>query len=201
VPFTIWKVGRVVSAKKLEGQFGPHYWDVLGECLHVKPKKKGPPSFKVIKELPKTAAEYQDLHQKRYTTTVKALINNAFSEIEELTTEMQDAYLSMSEDLQTSDVGLRRKDAAERLELLVIDKPDTLVSASKFEAFFLPTADLSSRSKRAGNAGAMLRAASVAIRSSLEAHEEDKSDMAKLADRLVTLADRAECVNFSAVES
>jgi len=151
--------------------------------------------------MPKTAGEYQDLHQKRYTTTVEALINNAFSQIEELTKEMQDAYLTMYENLQASDVGLRQKDAAEGLELLVIDKPVIPGSASKIEAFFLPAASLSSKSKRAGNAGAMLRAASVAIRSSLEAHEEDKSDMAKLADRLVTLADRAECVNFSAVES
>jgi len=200
-PFTIWKVGRVVSAKKLEGQFGLHYWDVLGECLDVEPKKKGPPSFKVIKEMPKTAAEYQDLQQKRYTTTVEALINDAFSQIEELTKEMQDAYLTMDENLQASDLGVRRRIAAEGLELLVIDKPVIPGSASKIEAFFLPAASLSSKSKRAVNAAAMLRAAGVSIRSSLENHKEDQSEMDKLACRLDILSDRAECVNFGGVES
>jgi predicted GTPase len=75
--FKLFKVGTVVTEAELKELYGPHADDVLSDRLDLQlgdqeggQRRK----FKISKELPTTAAEYQELQTRRYTLTVTQLV-------------------------------------------------------------------------------------------------------------------------------
>jgi hypothetical protein len=156
---------------------------------------KGTSEGQGLKPLP-SPQDYQKLKVKHYTTTVEALISDGYATLLELGDEMQSVFDSMPENLQFSDLGERRQEAADALSNL--SEPDVPEGCGSLEAFFLPSLDLGSRAKRATEAADMLRAAAAAIREKMgdDASDEDRSEWESLADQLDSDVSDVEEVEF-----
>lgn len=177
VPFKIYRKGQEVTDAALKAQFGDRYREVLGERLKQHPKKgKERPKYTVQADLPDTKGEYDRMQQKQFTTTVEALISDAFSEIESLAEEMREAFENTPESLQGSGAGEARGEAADNLESLHSDQPDIPDICTEIEVYFLPAKDTSSRAKRASAVQDMLSSAAGEIRSFIENYEEDEEE-------------------------
>ena len=214
VPFKIYRKGQTVKDGELKNQFGDRYREVLGERLKQLPRKgKERPTFTVEADLPDTKGEYDRMQQKRFTTTVEALISDAFSEIESLGEEMREAFENTPKSLQGSGAGEARGEAADTLESLHSDQPDIPDICTEIEVYFLPPKDTSSRAKRASAAQDMLSSASGEIRSFIENYEEeeeegkegeekekkeapDLDELESLADKLDEIGDEVGGVTF-----
>lgn len=192
-------VGVVVTGRSLKDGYDAYFAQVLGDYLQALPRRgKEHQKYQVLKELPDKDG-YNDLRTKRFTTTVDTLIEDAYSTIEELASEMQEAYDNMPESLQGGDVGKRRQEAADNLSNL--DKPDIPDDALEVSTVFLPSLDTSSRAKRASEAADMLNTAAGTIREQIDKMEEaaekpDTSELEELADKLEEDSSELEGIEF-----
>ncbi len=193
-------VAGVVTGAALKSKYDAYYRQVLGDALQPLPRKrKERQKYRVAKPLP-SKAEYDDLKAKRFTTTVEALVDDAYGVIEGLAGEMQDAFDNTPESLQGSGVGEARQEAADNLSNLT-DRPDVPEGCKDISTVFLPSLDSTSRPKQAQEAADMLSTAASAIREQIgKAGEgDDKPDTAEweeLADKLENDASELEGVDF-----
>jgi hypothetical protein len=199
--FTAWKKDQEVTARELETQFGDRYYHVLRFRLRQLPGtgERSRPRYAVREDLPATQAEYRQLHDRRFTTTVETLIGDAFSVIDELAGEMREAYDNTPDNLKEAALGCRRGEAASTLEDLAADVPDIPEECGDIDVIFLPRLDRNSRAKRAADAAAMLYKAAEGIHSYLkenEGEEGDASELAELAGELQEVSDELAGVDF-----
>jgi hypothetical protein len=195
--WTVWPVGSVVTETVLKKQFNHYAVALLGNRLEwVAPtKERERTKWKVVQELPLTPADYNALVEQEFTTTVGALVEDAFCQIEELGYEMREVYDNMPENLKGGWVGTQRQEVADALENLACGKPEVPGGAEGIKVIFYPAADLGSRPKRASNAADMLRAAADEARSYVEKGGED-AGLKELADSLERVAEEVEFIDF-----
>lgn len=199
----MFSVGQVVTKAALVKEYDQHFWEVLGDLIQNLPRKKRErQKYKINKELPSKAV-YMALKVKKYTSSVENLIDEAYQVIEELASEMREAYDNMPESLQQGDVGERRNEAADQLENISPNKPDWPSDAPSVDVVFFPHLDTSSRSKRASEAADMLTTAAAELRA-YEPEEGDtelKEQFEQLADQLEEDASDLESVDFPGMYS
>jgi len=128
------------------------------------------------------------------STTVGDAISTAFGIIEDLATEMRDAYDNTPESLQSSGVGEARGEAADALEGIseVDDVPEQFAEL-KVTFYALPLKSKASRRDRMADG---LRYAEEAI-TALEAYEgADEDGKDGLITDIQSMIDEAEAVEF-----
>ena len=203
MPFS---VNQVVTGTALKKEYDAYFERLLRDHLEPQPRKRREHArFKVTKPLP-SKAEYLELRNKKFTVSVDGLVEDAYDTITELAEEMQEAFDNTPEPLQNGDVGQRRQDAADALGEFML--PDIPAEADDITVLFLPSLDLSSRSKRADDAAEQLRTAAQAIRdfvSEMEEKEEgedtDSHTLEEFADQLENDATELENVDFPGMYS
>lgn len=119
--------------------------------------------------------------------TVASLIDSAFDEIQSLAWEMREAFDCTPENLQNSEVGQRREDAADSLENL-LDCPEILPWLDGIVTKFTYRRTRSRRD-RAYEAVCMLRTSAEAIRVRIV-------ELQCYADDLLNTAEELDCVEF-----
>jgi len=192
------EVNQVVTGTALKKEYDAHFERLLRDYLEPQPRKRREHArFKVTKPLP-ARDDYFALRNKRYTVSVDGLIEEAFDTITELAEEMREAFDNTPESLQEGDVGQRRQEAADALENFSL--PDIPAEAGDITVLFLPSLDLSSRSKRADEAANKLRTAAEAIADFLsddnEDTEGDNQALKDLAEQVENDASELEGVEF-----
>ena len=187
-----------ISLKKLKSTYGLHARTILRDYLEELPRKKGAVrSYKIVKKLP-TVDEFNALRTKRFTTTVDDLVEAAFSEFEELATELSEWYDNLPEQLQESDKAYQLQEAKDALENLT--RPDLPDSVVNMEIFYMPAEGIKSRAARRDDAVARLQAVVDELNDLLSDDKEDadfdKDDVEALASDLEAVINEAEGVEF-----
>lgn len=194
------KVGAEVGITKLKNLYDGYALRVLPGHFESVPVERGKRrKYKVVKDTP-DKEEYLRLKSEMYSTTIEAMVDEAYSEVEVLGEEMRDWHDGMPENLQDGDVGSRVNEAADALEYL--DRADYPDEMAEITTVFYPSLDCSSRAARAGEAAGQLRHAADEIREWLENDdqktlpEEDRTAASEYADSLEEHADELEAVEF-----
>lgn len=201
--------GSIVTSTALHKEYDHYAEQVLSKYLKREPKtaRRERTKYSVLEQTP-TKEEYIKLKQEKFKTTVGALVADAFSDIQSLADEMQEAFDNMPEGLQQGDVGTRREEAASALSS--IDEVEVPEEVSDIEVVYYPSLDTSSRSKRAAEAAFQLRAAAEAIREFIDNfnsqlgddEEENPCEVdSSVADELESAADDLEGVEFPGMYS
>lgn len=175
-PKPVAKKDDIIGIRKLRSAFDEHVFLVLGNSLQrMENTAKGKPAqYKVVADLP-TYAEYQQLKRKKFTTTAADLMATAWEELQSLSEEMRSWHDNLSESLQQTEVGQSVGEVADELE--GYEDPNQMTDIlDEIEVVYLPAIDVSSRSKRASEAGSMLQAAAEAIRNFIEQYKEDQEE-------------------------
>lgn len=200
--FKIVNIGDIVISTYLQQRFNGQAPQVLASNNLISEEERQPRQqrrYKINKELPSKEA-YLLLHRKFFTTSVTGLVDDAFSEIEELRNEMQERFDNTPESLQQTEVNQAVEEAANVLR--DIEQPDIPNIIGELEVFFVPAADLGSRAKRASNAAFMLDTAAAAL---LEWADEEKNktnfpeqveEVEQAADELEELSSTLSDVEF-----
>lgn len=113
---TLPKIGKIITKRKLMSLYGDYAMSVLGEYVSQLNTKRGEiRKYKVIKQLP-DVAEFKNLLDLRYTSTVEGLISDAYSEFTSLGDELRGWYDNLPESFQGGDKGECLDQAASSLE-------------------------------------------------------------------------------------
>jgi len=193
----------VVTAAALKKLFGGRdAVPVLSHLaiLEVLPReRKQWQKFRLLVDLP-TGEQFAEMERTMYTTTVGALVEDAFCEFETLQGEMDDWYSNLPEQFQQGDKGQALEEASGMLGGL--NRSDIPQVAEGLTVFFRPGQGLGSRSARCEEACAMLNAAKRAVEEQVAKLEEDDelnesiNDLNAFADELEGAAGEAEGVEF-----
>lgn len=179
------KIGDVVSARSLTKLYGDYFFQICRELVAAEPtkysdaapgkrKRRLPTVYKIVSELP-TVETYRELLRKKYTTNVANLVSEVQSEIEDLTSELQEWFDNLPESFQSGSKGDALNDAICSLESIQL--PDVPEGAEDIEVYYLPSLDTNSRPKRAMEAASKLIAAKEAVDEKvIELREENKPD-------------------------
>lgn len=207
----MFRAGEIVGVAKLKSTYDSYVLQVLGDkivCLPTqmtqgaKGRRRLPAKYRVKEDLP-TREEYTALKHERFTTTVDALLEDGYGEIEQLASEVRDWFDNLGDNLQQSDKGQCLDEAASSLEN--IDKPEIPEKAAEIQIVFLPSFDLGSRAKRASEAADMIRSAGTAIHEWLGDNDINEGDLydelTELADQCESHADEVEAVEFPGMYS
>lgn len=160
------RVSDVVGGVAVKKRYDNYALMVLSDYFETLPAEQGkegrrlPPKYRIKKDLP-TIEEYHQQRNKKFTTNVDSLVDEAFSEIESLAEEMRSWYDNLTEGLQQTSKAEEINEAADTLE--GIDRIDCPESADGIEVLRLPGLNVNSRSDRASDAQDMLTCAFEAV--------------------------------------
>jgi len=160
--------GEEIGIRRLTGLYDQYILIVLRNRLQQLPTKRGKPRmFRVIEELP-DLDEYRRVRDERYTTTVEALVDEAFSDAQSVGEELREWYDNMPENFQSGDRGCAIDEAASNCENL--DQPTMPGNVGSGEpldlyefdirsvpVLFLPSLNCNSRSIRLSEAASQLQ--------------------------------------------
>ena len=183
---------RIALTKK---KYGAHDETVLTWAGYLKrlPKaKREQAKYEILKPLP-NQAEFDELRNKKFTTTVGTLIDDAFQEFGDLATELGDWYDSMPEQLQQGSKADQIQEAQQALENL--SKPDPDENAAALQMIFIPDEWVESRDQRRSQAVNMLNKAADWLDSATK-DEDAKEIFNGLAKELREQASEAESIEF-----
>jgi len=169
---------------------------VLGSLKTIRGRRP-PAKYRVKKDLP-PPAEYQQLKNQKYETTVESLVGDGYGEVESLGEEMREWYDGMGENLQCSGNGEAVGEAADALEN-ASDAPELPTVLGEIKLVFLPDLKITSRNDRCCEAASCLRQASDAIGEYIAAEDvkgDDATDYQEITDQLANHADELEAVDF-----
>jgi len=195
------KIGKAYPRVSITRAYDGYVWDVLkGHCEELPRAKKGQRiSFKIVAALPEKS-EYLQLKERHFTKTLDALVDDAYSIVDELQKELEDAYENMPEGLRGSSVGEARAEAASELESISGDQPDVPQLVSSLRIVHYPSLRQSSRGDRADEAANMLRAAVKVVQKYLESgvklKKAEAKDVAEFVEQLEDHASQIDGVEF-----
>jgi len=197
---TTFKVGKDYPGRAVSRAYDGHVWEVLKGHFQVLPRSKGQRiSFKVVEALPEKD-EYLQLKERHFTSTIEALVDEAFEVVDELQGELQEAYDNMPVGLQGGAAGEARLEAAGQLESISGDAPTLPDSVSAIRLVHYPALRQSSRGDRAYEAAAKLKAASHEIQkyinSGLKLKKAAVAELEECLQQLESQADEIEGVEF-----
>jgi hypothetical protein len=194
---------KVVTGISLKKTYGSHAVFVLGGRLEALPrehKKGAKQKYKVLETLP-TTEEFCNLRARKFTTTVDALISDAFGEFESLRDELQDWYDGMPENLQGSQKGEDLQNAIDTLGNL--EAPVVPTEVENLETVYIPQEKIDSRPDRRDDAVSKLATAVDVLNDAMDDEDsetkytdEQKEGIQQLIDDLENLASDAESVEF-----
>ena len=148
------KIGTIVTKLKLCNAFDRHAIRVLSDYLDPQQQEKGKQrKYKITKELPELR-EYNALKTAKFTRSLSDLIDEAYSEIKTLAEEMQEVHDNMPENLQETELGNARQEAADQLS--DVQRPEIPNVLESLTVLHYPSSKLSSRSDRAAEAVSIL---------------------------------------------
>jgi ParB-like chromosome segregation protein Spo0J len=188
-PARAFEVGEVVTATALTKAYDAYAERVLPkECLEEqeRTKKRERRKYKILAPLP-GPAEYRRLKNEQYTYKAGRLLDDAFSEIQELGNELEWSVDNMPESLQGSYVAEQKMEAGQELTNLAEDKPDLPDGAADVAVLHVPSLGQSSRANRASEIAVSLRSAAEALRG---------RGFGDVARALEEVADNLEMVEF-----
>ena len=204
--FKQYRKGQEVGIIALKNAYDQYAPSVLTRRLKIVDRHREPESgkrrraiarYNVVEDLP-SQQEYIALRDKFYQTTLEGIVSDAYSEIDELASEMREWHDGMGENLQCSSNGEAVGEAADALENCQ-DQPDIPESIEDLELTFLPCLKITSRAARASEAASMLRDAASRIEGHIESSslsQEDEDDFQGIVDHMVNHADELETVSF-----
>ena len=173
----MFKVGEVVGVIRLKNSYDQYAIMVLGGYIERQEterkqtasgkSRRAAATYKIKKPMP-NMAEYQQLKQKRFTSSASELMSEAYSEITSLAEEMRSWYDNLTDTLQQNDRGQRVDEAANTLES--ISEQDSIDLMNEVEVYHLPSLDTSSRSKRAAEAASILQSVAAACHDYVSEH-------------------------------
>jgi len=205
----MFKVGEVVGVIRIKNAYDQYALMVLGGYVERQEterkqtasgkSRRAAATYKIKKPMP-NMAEYQQLKQKRFTSSASELMSEAYSEVTSLAEEMREWYDNLTEGLQQTDRGTRVEEAANTLE--GISEQDSTDLMNEVEVYHLPSLDTSSRSKRAAEAASLLQSVAAACHDYVSEHRgeaktEDSDDSGTSYedsdyDELDSIADQCE---------
>ncbi len=187
-----------ITSRSLKSTFGTHAAKVLKEYLKPLDRTKGQmQKYEIIKTLP-SRAEFHELRNKTFTTTVESLITDAQSEAESLRDELQEWYDNLPESLHNGDKGQAIEEAISNIESCYRFKSFCYRSTRRSTVVHIPDENVSSRSDRRNEACSMAQS----VIDKLTDLNEDKdvttteSDRNDLIDELETFIDDLNNVEF-----
>lgn len=199
----MFQVGETVSIIRLKNAYDALVVTVLADSIEYiyvgkGDKKKRPPAqYKILKRLP-TKDEYSALKVKRFTTTIDGVFEDAKNSLEELASEIREAYDQMPESLQQGSRGETIDNTASTLEGLDFD--DCPEVCSHIEIVYFPSADLSTRSKRASEYADMLTTIKSHLDDWVAEHKPDDEESVKMTFKDSSGADVEVEVDWSELE-
>jgi hypothetical protein len=194
------KIGKAYPGQSFSRAYDGHVWEVLRGHFQPLPRTKGQrTSFKVVAALPEKN-EYLQLKERHFTKTLEALLDEAYEVVDELHDELQDAYANMPKGLQGGTVGEARMEAASQLETISGAAPTLPDSVSAISLVHFPALRQSSRSDRADEAAAKLKAASQEIQkyinSGIKLKKAEVAELEECRQQLESRADEIEAVEI-----
>lgn len=202
------KAGQPVTITKLNKTYDRHAPDVLRDSLErIEVPRGSPRQWRCLFDLP-SVEDYQRAKREKYTTTVGALVADAWGTLEDLASQMRDWYDNMPDGLRDADQGSRVGEAADTLEGL--SEPDVPNDLENLPAYHPPGLKQESRADMASEAADMLEAAKDALEARAEelrgmdekddGTEDTTEELAQAADDLASeleqLADEVRNVEF-----
>jgi cell fate (sporulation/competence/biofilm development) regulator YlbF (YheA/YmcA/DUF963 family) len=193
----------IITGIALKKTYGGHAVAILSGRLEALPrerKKGAKQKYKVVSNLP-SLEEFQALRAKRFTTTVDALVADAFSEFESLKDELQEWYDGMPENLQGAQKGDDLQSAIDALANL--EAPDVPNCATNLQTVYIPVEKVESRPDRRDDAVARIDTAIDVLNDAMDDDDSDvkytdeqKEEMQQLIDDLENAKNDAEGVDF-----
>lgn len=193
----------IITGIALKKTYGGHAVAVLSNRLEALPreqKKGAKQKYKVVSDLP-SVDEFHILRAKKFTTTVDALVSDAFSEFEELKGELEEWYDGMPENLQGGQKGEDLQSAINTLGDL--QAPDVPEFVTNLETVYIPTEKVESRPSRRDDAVARIDTAIDILTDAMDDEDADvkytdeqKGEMQQLIDDLETEKSNAEDIEF-----
>lgn len=194
-------IDEIITGTALKKRYGVHAPAVLGDRLERMPRNKGEwEKFKVKADLP-TVEEFNDLRSAKFTTDVESLIDDAFTEFEDLRDGLQEWFDSMPENLQSGQKGEDLQSAIDTLDS--IERPDVPEFIGNIATVFIPSEKITSRPDRRDNAVSELQTAVEMIQDAMDDEESEvkftddqKEEMQALIDNIENAYGEAEGVEF-----
>lgn len=194
---------KIITGISLKKTYGSHAVAILGGRLEALPrerKKGAKQKYKVLQELP-TVEEFGILRARRFTTTVDALISDAFGEFESLRDELQEWLDGIPESLQNGQKSDDLQTAIDTLDNL--QAPDVPTEVSSLETVYIPQEKIDSRPDRRDDAVNRLATAVDVLNDAMDDEDaevkytdEQKETIQQLIDDLENHIDDAEGVEF-----
>lgn len=178
-PKPIGQIGIVA----LKNRFDRMAVAVLSEYIELSDDRKrgSPRKYNILKALP-SKEEYDVMRDKKYTRTIRSLIEEAFDDAEDLKNELEEWFENLPQGFQDGDKGDAINSAKDQIEYA--ERPELpedndlefveLVTLLKAEVIFLPL-EASSRSDRLGECNRMLEVAIENLPKSNAATDEIKT--------------------------
>lgn len=187
------KMGKCYSKRSISGSYDGYVWQVLlGHFEPLEDSRGRHTIVKVVAALPEKS-EYLQLKEHRFTCKVDALLAEAYEIVHELQNELQEAYDNMPDGLQDGTVNQARLEAISGLEFVSNDQVELSDDVSTLRCCHFPALRQKSRSDRACEAAAMLRAVSAAIMKRRKKNDgSKKSDVLALQECCEKLDSQAE---------
>ena len=150
-------MGERLTGRQLTSRYGSSWRKVLKGSFQLFGPEGKNTIYRFQKPLP-LPEEFESLLRKKCTKTVLKWVEEAFSIIEELGSDLRDAFENTPESLQESDVGMARNEAATILEELAYEKPAIPETLKRKKVFVPPPKRLKSRRDQANEAADILEA-------------------------------------------
>lgn len=173
-------IGDIFGAVKLRNMFGQYAIEVLESnkfIEEVSQKGESRTKYRISKAIP-TKAEFQQLQNEKFTTSVNTLVIDAFGEAEILGDEMQSWYDNLSEGLQQTDKANSVQEAADAMQGRTL--PDLPDITEHIKTVYLPSKNVTSRGDRAAELAAQLHRAAEVIESWLDDQQFDEDGNGKI---------------------
>jgi hypothetical protein len=172
---TKFSIGSIVTKQAIRKEFGAHALGKIEDKLESQPRaKREQRKFKIIAELP-APEDVKKLVRDSFTTSIGDAAESAQSDAEQLKDELQDWFDNPPESFQGGQKGNELEDAISEFDS--INWPEAPEFAADLKCCCIPNEDSNSRSDRACESAALLRAAGEVARQESETDEEREDDL------------------------
>lgn len=180
---------EVLTVRGLKKRYDEYFPVILEGLLlprdQTKPRQQA--SYSVLCDLP-SREEYERLKVEKYTTTVKSLMSESQSIVDELAAELEDIVSNMPENLQQTGVNQAREVAAEELRAIVEQYDEVPPEVEDLAIVFFPCLSASSRNARRAEAAEMLRTIADAVAKYHDKHPQLQKKAKNKRGRIPVLA-------------